>query len=386
MLGSLLQLRDAHGFVPRTVIDVGAALGTFELYQAFPNARHILIEPIAENEPHLARLCAKLPSAEYLIAAAASQSGVLSLEVQPTLVHSSVAVGSAAPQANGEVRQGEVRQIATFTLDQLCEDKQLEPPYLLKLDVDGNEPDVLAGAGQMLAQTEYAIIEVSLFNQIHTVIDQMRSHGFVIYDIADLAWRPSDLALWQCDMAFVKENGRFRQQRDYTTSPAEQASLAQHLQVYRDHYIAQIEAFSLPGPGEPVEPPTLATSLAERLALRAVNAIAFPDWSQPEAELVRSLIDLLQTVLRQADPAQTTLLICLSDAEPEDANLALSSALLNLVSQQPDVDDQLAVSLVEPLTDAEWQALLPQLSYRVALPAEDQTAIQQSGAAVLKLH
>ena len=55
-------LRNAKllGFEPQTVIDVGAALGTFELYRTFPKARHLLIEPIEENEPYLAKICKNL--------------------------------------------------------------------------------------------------------------------------------------------------------------------------------------------------------------------------------------------------------------------------------------------------------------------------------------
>jgi len=59
MSGSL-RLAKNLGFEPKTVIDVGAALGTFNLYETFPNSRHLLIEPIAENEPYLAKNCRKL--------------------------------------------------------------------------------------------------------------------------------------------------------------------------------------------------------------------------------------------------------------------------------------------------------------------------------------
>ena len=41
MSGSLLIAKNS-GFEPKTVIDVGAALGTFNLYETFPEARHLL--------------------------------------------------------------------------------------------------------------------------------------------------------------------------------------------------------------------------------------------------------------------------------------------------------------------------------------------------------
>lgn len=69
------------GFEPRTVIDVGAAIGTFELYETFPNASHILIEPLEENRTYLDRIVSKLENAEYIIAAATERKGTVTINV-----------------------------------------------------------------------------------------------------------------------------------------------------------------------------------------------------------------------------------------------------------------------------------------------------------------
>lgn len=37
-----------HGFAPRTIIDVGVGQGTPDLYNAFPQAYLVLVEPLAE--------------------------------------------------------------------------------------------------------------------------------------------------------------------------------------------------------------------------------------------------------------------------------------------------------------------------------------------------
>ena len=42
-----LQHISSLGFKPATVIDVGVAYGTHELYKGFPKARHLLIEPLS---------------------------------------------------------------------------------------------------------------------------------------------------------------------------------------------------------------------------------------------------------------------------------------------------------------------------------------------------
>ena len=38
------------GFQPGTVIDVGVAYGTFELYEKFPETNFLLVEPLIEYE------------------------------------------------------------------------------------------------------------------------------------------------------------------------------------------------------------------------------------------------------------------------------------------------------------------------------------------------
>jgi FkbM family methyltransferase len=247
MAGSLL-LAKKLGFEPKTVIDVGAALGTFNLYETFPNSRHLLVEPIVENEPYLAKICRHLKSAEYIIAAATKESGVFTLNVSPDMVHSSISENRVTDSSNPYVRQ-----IPAITLDGICREKKLPGPYLIKVDVDGQEVDVLAGATEILQQTEYVIVEVTLFGQMYDVIHLMKSQGFVAYDIVDLGYRPIDTALWQVDMAFVKESGLFRRDKNYVAAHQDVDVLNSHFNAYRANLIAYIDAnYSDPPPSEPL--------------------------------------------------------------------------------------------------------------------------------------
>lgn len=365
MNGGLLNVRQL-GFLPQTVIDVGAALGTFDLYEVFPEARHILIEPIAENEPYLAKICRALPQAEYLIAAATRASGTATLKVAPGLVHSSASL--SAQSATGE--DYNLREVPAISLDDLCRDKQLPAPYLLKIDVDGNEVDVLAGATATLKQTEYVIIEVSLFNQIHSVIDVMRSQGFVIYDILDLAYRPADRALWQADMAFVREDGPLRQDKAYIP-PEQEPWLLDHLQSYRDACIARIEQYYTPE-----TPP-----LVQELGLRAINLVAFPDWSQPQDTVLHDLTELLGPVMTAANGDRLKLLIDSTGVLGDTANLLVSSAVMHLLTEEglEVADPEPEITLLNPLSTEQWQTLLPHLTARVALTHEQQAAIERAG-------
>ena len=244
MSGSLMTAKNL-GYEPKTVIDVGAALGTFNLYETFPDARHLLIEPIAENEPYLAKICRHLKSAEYIIAAATKQSGVFTLNISPDMVHSSISEG-----VNADNRNPYLRNIPAITLDEICREKKLSGPYLIKVDVDGLELDVLMGATQILQQTEYVIVEVCLFAQMYDIVHFMKSQGFVAYDIVDLGYRPTDAALWQVDMVFVKESGQFRKDTHYATGQQDIQVLDSYLKAYRENLIAHIDTHY----SDPVEP------------------------------------------------------------------------------------------------------------------------------------
>jgi FkbM family methyltransferase len=145
MFGSLWNAKQL-GLEPETVIDVGAGLGTFEIYEAFPKSTYLLIEPIAENEPYLKKICQYLERADYIIAAASKAAGLVPLQVNlSNFIHSYI---SEDGEANSE--NFELRTTPAVTLDEVCRTRQLEGPYLIKVDVDGRELDVLAGATQIL--------------------------------------------------------------------------------------------------------------------------------------------------------------------------------------------------------------------------------------------
>src|SRR5205823_1350672 len=115
------------------------------------------------------------------------------------------------------------RTVPVARLDELVAERALPGPYVLKADVEGAELDVLEGAGALLAHTELVLLETSLFAfwegapVLADVIAWMREHGFAVYDFYGGHLRPLDGALAQLDVAFVREDGRFRAHSDYAT-------------------------------------------------------------------------------------------------------------------------------------------------------------------------
>jgi FkbM family methyltransferase len=221
--GALEQL-SRLGFRPRTVVDVGVAFETRELYEAFPEANHLLIEPLVEFEPSLKKICSRY-RAQYILAAAGEAAGISVLNVHTDQLDSS----SLLAEVEGPSVDGAQRQVQVVTVDDVCFERGLTGPYLVKADVQGAELKVLAGASKTLHETEVVILEVNLFGtmfggpQLFDVLTYMKERGFVAYDLWGFLYRPLDGALAQVDIAFVRENGRFRQTQAFATAEQRRA-------------------------------------------------------------------------------------------------------------------------------------------------------------------
>lgn len=144
---------------PQTVIDVGVSQGTSVLYEAFPDAYHVLIEPRAECEPRLREILRGVRG-EYHLCAAGRREETRELHVEPRRPGRSSFLERTALTATGDPLQP--RQVPVTTLDALRTSGRLQPPYLLKLDTEGFELEVLAGADELLRDTGLLIAEVSV--------------------------------------------------------------------------------------------------------------------------------------------------------------------------------------------------------------------------------
>jgi FkbM family methyltransferase len=216
LAGALRHLYNL-GFRPGTVIDVGVAYQTEELYLQFKQSKILLIEPLVEFEPSLRDLCS-VYDAQYVLAAAGEARGAAMLNVHPDKWGSSF-----LKEVEGAFVDGIPREIPIVAIDDLCSERDLIGPFLIKVDVQGAELQVLAGAIRTLEETEAIILEVTLFGtmiggpQLCDVVSKMEELGFVVYDIFGSNYRPFDNALAQVDMVFVRKNGSFRKSHVFAT-------------------------------------------------------------------------------------------------------------------------------------------------------------------------
>jgi FkbM family methyltransferase len=227
--GALRQLVKL-GFRPRTVIDVGVAFETRELYEEFREAKILLVEPLAEFEPFLKKICSEF-QAQYVLAAAGEKTGTTALNVHKNQLDSS----SLFREIEGVEVDGEPREVPLVTIDEVCAQRGLAGPFLLKVDVQGAELRVLSGAAKTLEQSEVVILEVTLFGtmiggpQLADVVTYMRERGFVVYDLWGMLYRPLDGALAQVDMEFVRGDSALRKEHAFAT-PEQRKSFAWKLQ------------------------------------------------------------------------------------------------------------------------------------------------------------
>ena len=219
-LAAVLSHVASLGLRPATVIDVGAAEGTFTRVcrQVFPLASYVLVEPLDEFAAALAELQRSVPGMRICRAAAASQTGEVTFHVHSDLYGSSLLLEKEGGPVNGTPRT-----VPAVTLDKLMGTEGTNGPFLLKLDVQGAELEVLAGAPGTLAASEVVIIEVLLYQafengpQLADVVTFMKARGFVVYDICGFLYRPLDGALASMDIAFVKEGSAFRASSRFAT-------------------------------------------------------------------------------------------------------------------------------------------------------------------------
>lgn len=196
------------GCHPTTCIDVGAAHGTLPFYEAFPKSKHLLIESLAEYESEI-KLIMRKYECFYEKAAAGSTPGILKINLKERITGSSIFCELPG------IDQGAPREVRMVTLDQICEDRKLPGPYLVKIDVEGAEMEVVKGSEKIIGETLAFILELTFVARLVNVpeagevIGFMAARDFVLYDIFGLRTH-DDGTLFQADAIFVPRDSFLR--------------------------------------------------------------------------------------------------------------------------------------------------------------------------------
>lgn len=186
-----------------TVIDVGVASGTPELYSVFSGKNFILVEANNAFQDSLLRLTRKLNAKTFNVFCG-KENGVVTFQVGKDLNKGSALVRNDIAAVNNI-------EVEVRPLDDLVSEAGMKEPYLLKIDVEGAELMVLEGAKETLLKSRAVIIEgrtKSVYDNEKTFdfyISYMKKFGFRLVDLISMADDKQTGLLLQMDLVFIKE-------------------------------------------------------------------------------------------------------------------------------------------------------------------------------------
>jgi FkbM family methyltransferase len=202
---ALLRLRSL-GFAPAVIYDIGAYRGGWTRLAAevFPQAQFVLFEANRDHAGELATM-----GRRHVIAALGDKDGGtrgFHVPRQGDVTGASLYVENTAHYAEPNLQ---VREVETVRLDTLVARETLPAPDLVKIDVQGAELEVLAGASETLRAAGALIVEVSfvdynkggpLVAEVIAAIDRL---GFRCADLCEVHRNPRNFVL-QLDLLLVR--------------------------------------------------------------------------------------------------------------------------------------------------------------------------------------
>jgi len=194
------------GFMPHHVVDVEANRGnwTRSAIRFFPDALYTLVEPQDHLKVHIQDLLNRGHKIRWVNTAVSDKPGTLPFTIA-THDHSSTLALS-----EGEARTSGAQQMSVqvTTLNELFASGSAPPADMVKIDAEGFDLKVLAGASKLIGQTDIFLAEAMVCgpyaNSAWEVMQFMTKAGYRLLDITSLERSPKHGVLWLCEMAFLR--------------------------------------------------------------------------------------------------------------------------------------------------------------------------------------
>ena len=204
------------GYRPDCIIDVGAYKGEWSTMAAsiFPDREILMIDGNPARRPDLDACTASLGGVTV------GEIALLGADAGTTVPFYEIGTGSSVYRELTNLDK-QVHELPLHRLDDVADSffthiGRRPSNVLMKVDVQGYELEVLAGAPKLLDNVGALVLELSLipYNEgaplAHDVIRWLEERGFVTYDICDLHRRETDGALFQMDFVFVPTTSTLR--------------------------------------------------------------------------------------------------------------------------------------------------------------------------------
>jgi FkbM family methyltransferase len=177
---------------PKTVIDVGVGYGTPELYNAYPNAKFILIEPLKQFKPFINKIKKELNCKVYYKAVGSVEEKKSIKIDENNLQKSSFASRTEITKTGNRLKKSDIE---TTTINKILdENTEIETPILLKIDTEGHELEILKGSDKYLNQIDTIISEVSVAQRFENsynfedIILFLYNKGFQVFDFPNIKY------------------------------------------------------------------------------------------------------------------------------------------------------------------------------------------------------
>jgi FkbM family methyltransferase len=194
------------GFAPRHVVDVGANRGmwTRAAFKYFRDPVYTLVEPQDHLRSYSQDLVAQGCKLNWINAGCGDFCGTLPLIVS----HRDDASTFVDRHHNRTARR---ITVPIITLNQLVASSDAGLPEMVKIDAEGFDLKVLAGASDLLGKTDIFLVEAVVWgadgaydNSVAKVVRFMAEVGYNLMDITDLNRSPKYGVLGGCELAFFR--------------------------------------------------------------------------------------------------------------------------------------------------------------------------------------
>lgn len=214
-----LQHAASIGFSPKVIFDGGGFDGKWclQVSKIFPDAEFVMFEPNPTMKARIIDRTAPIKSKVKLVQKALSDKAG---KAQFNVWDDSKSDAGASLLEHVKGSAATTFEVDLVRIDDVAEDTG-KWPDLIKVDLQGAEAPALRGATKALQKAEMVIAE---FGVLDAYIERTRptellglleSHGFRLYDIVDVHYRPFDGALTGGDLFFVKDTSPLKSHKGY---------------------------------------------------------------------------------------------------------------------------------------------------------------------------